>query len=102
MNDAHLATIYKKGRSDRPENYRPMALLNVTYKLLAVIIYDRLYETIVDRISKTQFGFRKNKNTSQPLFIYRRIQELQEESGLSFHTLLLDWERVFDKVHQKR
>ena len=102
MNDASLATIYKKGRSDRPENYRPIALLNVTYKPLAIIIHDRLYETIDDRISKTQFGFRKNKGTAQPLFIYRRIQELQEESGLSFHTLLLDWEKAFDKVDQKR
>ena len=44
----------------------------------------------------------KTKNTAQPLFIYRRIQELQEESGLSFHTLLLDWEKAFDKVDQKR
>ena len=44
----------------------------------------------------------KNKSTAQPLFIHRRIQELQEEAGLSFHTLLLDWEKAFDKVDQKR
>ena len=72
MNDARLATIYKKGRSDRPESYRPIALLNVTYKLLAIIIHVRLYETIDDRISKTQLGFRKNKNTAQLLFIYSK------------------------------
>ena len=102
MNDANIATIYKKGRTDRPDNYRPVALVNVAYKLLAVIIHVRLYEIIDDRISKTQFGFRKNTSTAQPLFIYRRIQELQEESGLSFHTLLLDWETAFDKVDQKR
>ena len=39
---------------------------------------------------------------SPAAIIYRRIQELQEESGLSFHTLLLDWEKAFDKVDQKR
>ena len=102
MHDASLATICKKGRSDKPENYRPIALLNVTYKILAIIIHVQLYETIDGRISKTQFGFRKNKSTAQPRFIYRRIQELQEEAGLSFHTLLLDWEKAFDKVEQKR
>ena len=37
MNDAVIATIYKKGRTDRPENYRPIALFNVTYKPLAII-----------------------------------------------------------------
>ena len=102
MNDANLVTIYKKGRSDRPTNYRPIALLNVTYNILAIIIHVRLYETIDGRVSKTQFGFRKNKSTAQPLFIYRRIQEIHEEFGLSFYTLLLDWEKAFDKVDQKR
>ena len=85
-----------------PEITDLFALFNVTYKLLAIIIHVRLYEAIEGRISKTQFGFRKNKSTAQPLFIYRRILELQEESGLSFHTLLLDWEKAFDKVDQKR
>ena len=77
MNNASIATICKKGRTDRPEDYRPIALLNVTYKLLAIIIHVRLYETIDDRISKTQSGFRKNKSTALPFFVYRRIQELQ-------------------------
>ena len=102
MNKTNLATICKKGRTDRPENYRPIALLNVTHKLFANIIHVRLYETIDDRISKTQFGFRKNKSTAQPLSVYKRIQELQKESGSSFHTLLLDWEKAFDKVDHKR
>ena len=102
MNKANLAAIYKKGHTDRPDNYRPIALLNVTYKLWAIIIHVRLYETIDERICKTQFGFRKNKSTAQPLFVYRRSQELQEDSGASFHTLLLDWEKVFDKVDQKQ
>ena len=61
MNDASLATIYKKRRSDRPGNYRPIALPSVTYTILAIIIHVRLSETIDDRISKTQFGLRKTK-----------------------------------------
>ena len=34
MNDANLATIYKKGPTDRPENYRPIALLTSLTKSL--------------------------------------------------------------------
>ena len=74
MNKANLATTYKKGRTDRPESYRTIALLNVTYKLLAIIIHVRLHETVGDRICKTQFDFKKNKSTAQPSFVYRRIQ----------------------------
>ena len=40
MSDARLAIIYKKGGTDLPQNYRPIALLNLTYKLLASIIQE--------------------------------------------------------------
>ena len=43
----------------------------------------------------------KTKTQPNHFFIDRRIQELQEESGLSFHTLLLDWEKLSIKVCQK-
>ena len=42
------------------------------------------------------------KNTSQPLFILRRSQEIQEEAALESHLLRLDWEKAFDKVSQSR
>ena len=53
-----------------------------------------------DRIDPAQFGFRKGRNTSQPIHIYKRIQEIHEEAGLELVTVLLDWEKAFDKIHQ--
>ena len=41
-NQADLAVIYKQGPTDKPENYRPMALLNIGYKLMASMIQDYL------------------------------------------------------------
>ena len=38
MNDARCALIYKKKCTDLPQNYRPIALLSVIYKLLASIL----------------------------------------------------------------
>ena len=40
-NEANLATIYKKGNPELPQYYRPIALFNIAYKLLAVIILKR-------------------------------------------------------------
>ena len=54
-----------------PQNYRPIALLNVAYKLLAIIILKRIVPHIDDRIDKSQYGFRKSRSTAQPLFILR-------------------------------
>ena len=102
MHDANLATIFKKRSTERPDNYRPIALFNITYKILATIIHIRLCESLDDEINPVQCGSRKKRGTAQPLLMYRRLQEIQEESGSSFHTLLLDWEKAFDKVDQAR
>ena len=64
MNDANLATIYKKGPTDRPANYRPIALFNITYKILATIIHVRLCESLDEKINPAQFGFRKKKHST--------------------------------------
>eukprot|EP00972_Heterocapsa_arctica_P110473 16263886-Heterocapsa_arctica.AAC.1 len=34
--------------------------------------------------------------------MYRRIQEIHEESGQEFLTLLLDWDKAFDNIDQQR
>ena len=41
MNQADLAVIYKKGPTDKPENYRPIALLSISYKLMASMMQNR-------------------------------------------------------------
>ena len=102
MNDARLAIVYKKGGPALPQNYRPIALLSVIYKLLASIIQTRISSKMDGALDENQYGFRKGKSTAQPLFILRRTQETQEEAALECHLLSLDWEKAFDKVLQDR
>ena len=56
MNDAKLAIIYKKGCTDLPQNYRPTALSNVIYKLLASIIQKRNSSKMVGVLNKSNPG----------------------------------------------
>ena len=100
MNKADLAVIYKNGPTEKPGNYRPIALLNVSYKLMASMIQSRLANAMDDRIDPAQFGFRKKINTAQPIHVYRRLQEMHEEARLELITILLGWEKAFDKIHQ--
>ena len=102
MNQADLAIIHKKGATDKPENYRPIALLSLSYKILAKMIQVRLCNGLDDHRNSQQYGFRKARSTSQPFFIYRIILEMHEEAGLEMYTLLLDWEKAFDKVDPER
>ena len=102
MNQADLAIIYKKRKTEKPENYRPIALLNKGYKPMASMIQKRLSEAMDDRVDPAQSGFRKGKSTSQPIHVYRRIQETHEEAGLELVTIPVDWEKAFDKIYQGR
>ena len=102
MSQADLAVIYKKGKTEQPEHYRPIALLNIGYKLMASMIQKILSEAMDDRIDPAQLGFRKGKSTSQIIRTYRRVQEIHEEAGLELMTILLDWEKAFDRINQGR
>eukprot|EP00972_Heterocapsa_arctica_P107722 15865629-Heterocapsa_arctica.AAC.1 len=66
MNLADLAVIFKKGLTDLPINYRPIALLNLSYKLLASILQKRIALGLDHRLDPFQFGFRKARSTLQP------------------------------------
>ena len=74
MNQADLAVIYKKGPTDKPENYRPIALLNIGYNLMASMIQKRLSDAVDNRIDPSQFGFRKGRSTAQPIHIQRNTR----------------------------
>ena len=78
---ARVVTMYKKANPDLPENYRPIVLLQSIYKIYARLVQNRLAEAIDERIWSTQFGFRRNRSTSQPISILRRIQDYMEASG---------------------
>ena len=69
---------------------------------MASMLQKKLSEAMGDRIDPAQFGFRKGKSTSQPIHIYRRIQEIHEEAGMELVTILLDGEKAFDKIRQGR
>ena len=59
MNDAKLVIFSKKRGTDLPQNYRPIALLDVMYKLLAPITQARTSSKMGEAIDKNPFGFRK-------------------------------------------
>ena len=43
------------------ENYRPISLLQISYKIFASILKQRIEQGVEDELQKTQFGFRQIK-----------------------------------------
>ena len=95
---ARIATIYKKGDTDKAGNYRPISLLSSFYKIYMTLIRERIQAGIEQHVSRTQYGFRPAKSTSHAIFLIKRIQEYAESTGKPLYMTLLDWEKAFDKV----
>ena len=103
FNEAMVVQIYKTDKT--PElysSYRPIAQLNITYKILAKLIQRRLGDTLDDRIVDFQYGYRRGRSTAETIFIARRIQELAERHGTQLYMLALDYSKAFDSIpHEK-
>lgn len=97
---ACVAALYKKGNPQLPQNYRPISLLSVGYKIFAAILLNRLKSADAEkRIWSTQFGFRSGFGTIDALFIARRMID-QSLSAKDNHLifLALDWSKAFDSI----
>ena len=98
--EAVVSAIFKKGDLASCENYRPISLLAIGYKLFATILLRRLKAAGADaRIWPTQFGFRTGRGCADALFVARRLLErtcAAKDGSLVF--LALDWAKAFDSI----
>lgn len=62
---AAVTPVYKAGRKDDPQNYRPISLLGSFSKILEKLMNKRLVSFVESNklISERQFGFRRNRST---------------------------------------
>ena len=98
MEEARIAALYKKGDPEKPENYRPLSLLNTLFKLMAAMMKRRIEDEVEHVMGETQFGFRRGKSTTHAIYIARRVQEFAERAGMRAQFVFLDWEKAFDKI----
>ena len=99
---ANIAALYKKGDATQMKNYRPIALLQVFYKILAILARNRFQCAYDSWIQNSQFGFRPKKSTSQAIFVARRLLDIAERQQSNMTLVLLDWEKAFDKINQSK
>ena len=94
-----IIALYKKHNPSKPENYRPISLLNTAYKLYAALLCTRLQIGLRDRTRPNQYGFQADKSTADAIHIIRRIQDLfKYHHDDPLYLCFLDWEKAFDRV----
>jgi hypothetical protein len=98
---SRIFMIYKGTGSDMDlNNYRPIALLPVQYKVYTAILNKRLTQVIekLNLIPPEQNGFRKDKDTASNIRTLQKIIDRALVKSLALHVLYIDLTKAYDSV----
>src|SRR5688572_9420072 len=91
--------LFKKRDARECENYRTIALISHTSKILLKIIHKRIKNTIERELPVNQAGFRKSRGTRDHIANMRWIMERQREYGQEIHICFIDYSKAFDCIN---
>ena len=98
----HITPIPKSGDKSVVSNYRPISLLSCISKVLEKLVYDRVYDFIIQSISISQFGFVRNRSSLQQLLLYSEYLHAAHDRHVQVDALYLDIRKAFDIVPHDR
>jgi sorting nexin-29 len=101
-NERIICPIFKKGERLNCENYRPITLLNIAYKIYAILLNNILVKTVGKQLSDAQMGFRPNRSTIDNIFIIRHVFEKCHEFNIELHNIFIDYSRALDSVYRNK
>ena len=93
-----LTLLFKKGDRRKLDNWRPISLLNIDYKILARVLSQRLQKVIHLIVSFDQTGYIRGRSASDNIRLVQDVIDyctILEKQGL---ILFLDFKQAFDCV----
>lgn len=96
--EANIIPIHKKASKSKIENYRPISILNTFSKIFEKIVYDQIYDTIINGVSQTQHGFLRGRSTLGNLAEFTQFVLENMEGGGQVDVVYTDFEKAFDRV----
>jgi len=77
-------------------------LLNVAYKISAIILNLRLVDIAESELGDYQSGFRPNISTADNIFMIRQIIEKCYEYNVDINNILIDFMHAFDSIKRNK
>ena len=93
-----LTLLFKKGDRRVLDNWRPISLLNIDYKILARVLSQRLQKVLHQIVSFDQTGYIRGRSASDNIRLVQDVIDyctILEKQGL---ILFLDFKQAFDCV----
>lgn len=97
---AEVIPVFKGGDKTSMSNYRPISLISNIAKVMEKIVHKRLYSFLIKNkiISEKQFGFLKNKGTTDALNNICNIIYNKLDTSKPIIAVFLDLAKAFDTV----
>ena len=94
-----IKPIYKKSDARNPNNYRGVTLLPVLGKLSHQLLDRLLYwAELNNKLNEAQFGFRKGRRTSHPIFILSTTIQSYKNKHKPIYACFVDLAKAFDSI----
>ena len=95
-----VITCIPKGNKDKCylKNWRPISLLNVSYKIASASIANRLKGLLANLINEDQTGFISNRYIGENTRLIYDIMFYTEKYDVPGLLLLIDFEKAFDSI----
>ena len=96
----YIVPLHKKGSTSDPSNYRGITISSCLGKLFAMLMNKRLMCFVDEHkiISNCQIGFRKNKRTSDHIFVLKCILEEAKIKKQPIYGCFIDLKKAFDTI----
>ena len=93
-----LRVLFKKGSAQDTENYRPIAVLPILYKLFSKVLCGRVQNILTKAQSVDQAGFRPGFSCEDHLFVMALLTEMFSEFRQPLWAVAVDFRKAFDTV----
>ena len=102
--DAIVCPLFKKGKRDKAENYRPVSLTSIVGKVLESLIKDGIMQFLEEQklIKDTQHGFTSGRSCLTNLLDFFESVTKELDEGNNVDLVYLDFCKAFDKVPHQR
>ena len=97
---ARVTPIFKKGKKDNVDNYRPISVISVVAKIFEKLIFEQLYECLNSNnlISASQSGFRTLHSTLTALIETTDKWSINIDNGFLNGVIFIDLKKAFDTI----
>ena len=96
--DAVFTMLPKGGNLFSPSNWRPIAVLKITYKIFAKLVYKRLRPTLQKHQFKDQLGFRPCTSVEDAFVVLASVCSKSLEWNFPVWFASLDLKKAFDRI----